>query len=339
MELAELEARLLPFSRTMYEDDGAMVRDVHPMPGHAGFSYGFTVDLSNGARESWFLRLPPPNVNWKGTADVLRQVQILNALDKTDVPHCSVQWAGDDLQWFDSPYFAVPKLEGDTVKIGPGEWAGDLTDDQRRDMARQMMHALVGVHKLDWETAVPGLGPAIPFDKDVTRWDRFYEKAADPELLIDAPAVRQRLLDTLPRDAPVGVFHGDFQFSNLFFNTQTRELRAVIDWELVGVGATLNDIGWICTFSDPHAWATTDGGATMRPSFQPPEVMMERYREAWGAPLPDLNWYRALAAYKFAVITGFNLSLHRRGKRYDPSWEVTRLSMPTLMSRALELLG
>ena len=62
-------------------------------------------------------------------------------------------------------------------------------------------------------------------------------------------------------------------------------------------------------------------------------------REAWGAPLPDLNWYRALAAYKFAVITGFNLSLHRRGKRHDPSWEVTRLSMPTLMSRALELLG
>ena len=36
-------------------------------------------------------------------------------------------------------------------------------------MARQMMSALAGVHKLDWESAVPGLGPAIPFDEDVTR--------------------------------------------------------------------------------------------------------------------------------------------------------------------------
>ena len=136
MELAELETRLLPFSRAMYDDSGASVRDVHPMPGHAGFSYGFTVDLSVGQSESWFLRLPPPNVNWKDTADVLRQVQILNALNGTDVPHCSVRWSGDDLQWFDAPYFTVPKLEGDTVKLGPGEWAGDLTDSQRRAISR-----------------------------------------------------------------------------------------------------------------------------------------------------------------------------------------------------------
>ena len=48
---------------------------------------------------------------------------------------------------------------------------------------------------------------------------------------------------------PVGVFHGDFQSANLFFSFEG-ELLAVIDWELVGVGATLNDVGWIATFSD-----------------------------------------------------------------------------------------
>ena len=63
------------------------------------------------------------------------------------------------------------------------------------------------------------------------------------------------------------------------------------------------------------------------------------YEQAWGASLPDLGWYRALAAYKFAIITGLNLSLHRRGKRPDPQWEVIKLSMTTLTERALELLG
>ena len=73
MELDELEERLVPFARTKYGDPFARVSDVYKMPGHAGFSYGFTVH-SGGGSESWFLRLPPPNVQWKGTADVLRQV-------------------------------------------------------------------------------------------------------------------------------------------------------------------------------------------------------------------------------------------------------------------------
>ena len=63
------------------------------------------------------------------------------------------------------------------------------------------------------------------------------------------------------------------------------------------------------------------------------------YTEAWGKPLPDINWFRALAAYKFAIITGFNLSLHRRGKRDDPLWEITKLSMEPLVQRALDLLA
>jgi len=63
------------------------------------------------------------------------------------------------------------------------------------------------------------------------------------------------------------------------------------------------------------------------------------YEAAWGEPVADLAWYRALAAYKFALITGFNLMLHRRGKRDDPLWEVTRHSMTPLIDRALALLA
>ena len=43
MELPELEERLRPFVREMYGDAEAEVSGVHKMPGHAGFSYGFTV--------------------------------------------------------------------------------------------------------------------------------------------------------------------------------------------------------------------------------------------------------------------------------------------------------
>ena len=333
MDLDELASRLGPFCAAKYESSDVEVFDVHHMPGHAGFAYGFSVRTSDEI-ESWFIRLPPPNDNWRGTADVLRQVEVLNALDGTDVPHCTVRWSGGDLEWFGRPYFVVPHLDGDVMRLGPGEWAEKLSAKQSLELGLEVMSAMAKIHKID-PAETPYLGDAVPFVDDVERWDRFYERAADPELLAGVPDCRERLLETLPEETPVGIFHGDFQTSNLFCSADGK-LMAVIDWELTGIGATLNDVGWICTFSDRKAWGGDGAG---RPVFLEPDILMELYVEAYGDPRPYLNWFRALAAYKFAIITGFNLSLHRRGKRVDPSWEQTRLSMEPLIHRALELRG
>ncbi|MEE4352304.1 MAG: phosphotransferase family protein [Desulfatiglans sp.] len=333
MDLDELTKRLEIFCHAKYEDNGATVEDVHKMPGHAGFSYGFSVRMDEGV-ESWFLRLPPPHAKWEGTADVLRQVEVLKALDKTDVPHCRVKWSGKDLKWFGCPYFIVPKLKGDVIRMGRGEWGESLSKEQRYDLARQAMSALAGIHRVNWQRDTPYLGRPLSCSDDVKRWDWFLQRAADPERLEHASEVRQKLLDNQPSDITVGIFHGDFQLANLFCSLEGR-LLAVIDWELVGIGATLNDLGWFVTFSDPAMWSLEWGGQTR---FLSPDVLIDLYTEAWGQPLHNLNWYRALAAYKFALITGFNLNLHRRGKRHDPLWETIKFSMNTLIDQALQLL-
>ena len=170
---------------------------------------------------------------------------------------------------------------------------------------------------------------------DVERWDRFVKKAANQSKLQLVPEVKRLLLDKLPRQSYVGIFHGDFQWSNLFYSDRN-ELLAVIDWELVGVGATLNDIGWLATFNDPDAWMDTNHANHVMPHAK---ELIEIYEEAWGASLPEIDWFRALAAYKFAIITGFNLMLHRRGKRDDPVWETTKDSMESLLLRAKALLN
>lgn len=317
----------------MYENETATISNVTKMPGHAGFSFGFSVTHS-GVDENLVLRLPPPNVKWQGTADVLRQVTVLNALDGTDVPHCSVKWSGDDLQWFDCPYFVVSMLEGDVLRLEGRNAITNVSEETRRAMGQQAMTALANLHKVDWHRA-QALGEPIPFENDVTRWDRFVEKAAEPQDLSLVPEVRKALLERVPKNAPVGIFHGDFQWSNLFYSPQ-KKLIAVIDWELVGIGTTLNDVGWIATFCDAYAWHGPHGGIGVMPSA---DDMVTMYIEAWGESLPDIAWYRALAAYKFAIITGFNLMLHRRGKRHDPVWEDTRLSMVPLLERARDLLA
>ena len=334
MELAELEERLGPFVRAKYGDPAAEAFGVYKMPGHAGFSYGFSV-RSRGAIESWFLRLPPPNVQWKGTADVLRQVAALRALDGGPVPHCTVKWAGEELEFFGRPYFVVPVLEGDVLMLGPGEWAEPLPLAVRRQMAAEAMTALANIHRVDWRAKLGYLGEPMPFEEDVTRWDRFVERAPEPEAMRLVPEVRAKLLASIPKDAPIGLFHGDYNWRNTFWSKDCR-LLAVIDWELCGVGATLNDVGWVATFSDPAAWAT---GGAVTPVLIPADELVALYAHAWGKPLPDVAWFRALAAYKFSIITGLNLGLHRRGKRHDPLWEITGRSIVPLLERARQLLG
>ena len=334
MDLPELERRLGPFVKSKYNDEDATATDVYNMPGHAGFSYGFTAN-SAGTSESWYLRLPPPNVNWKGTADVLRQVTALHALKGTGVPHCDVRWSGDDLEWFERPYFVVPKLDGDIFRQEEGGWGRVLPKETRWSMARQAMTALAGVHKVDWKSTCAYLGAPVPFDEDVCRWDKFVSRAAEPKMMVHQPALRERLLGAIPEDAPVGLFHGDFQWSNVFFSYQG-DLLAIIDWELTGIGATLNDVGWMATFNDPDAWSHEHPVSDLMPGA---DELVDMYAEAYGQPLPNLNWFRALAAYKFAIITGFNLYLHRTGKRPDPTWENIGPSAKTLMERALGLLG
>ncbi|MDX1384857.1 MAG: phosphotransferase, partial [Thermoanaerobaculia bacterium] len=214
MDLEELEARLGPFAAAKYDDPQARVSDVHAMPGHAGFAYGFSV-TSGGRTERWFLRLPPPGVRWVGTADVLRQVAALAALAGTEVPHCEVRWSGDDLEWFGCPYFVVPRLEGDVVALTGASWVERLPRDTRWSMARQAMTALAGIHRVDPALA-PYLGDPVAPAEDVERWDRFVPKAAEPQRLRRVPELRALLLDRLPRRPRIGIFHGDFQWANLF---------------------------------------------------------------------------------------------------------------------------
>ncbi len=329
MELDELQARLVPFVREKLGDPGARVENVAKGPGHAGFSYFFDAVLSDGERRAYFLRLPPPGVKLEGTADLMRQVTAVRALEGTGVPHAPIVWAGTEADWFGLPYFVQPRLPGDTLK---DDYPERFSDAQLRDMARQAMVALAGIHRVPRER-LGYLGEFWGYEFDVTRWDRFYERAAEQELLALQPRVKQLLLEKVPHEAPIGLYHGDFQWSNLLYSP-AGELLAVIDWELCGVGPTLNDLGWVCAFSDPAAWAH-DRGSRMPHA----DELEGWYWEAMGSRPGDIRWFKALAVYKFAIISGFNLMLHRRGKRHDPHWEEIKPSMQANMEYALRMLG
>ncbi len=141
------------------------------------------------------------------------------------------------------------------------------------------------------------------------------------------------LLSTQPQDPPIGLFHGDFQGTNFLFDGET--LVALLDWEISGISGHLLDLGWLLVFIDPESWHANHSPIDAVPAA---EDLIARYEDGVQRTVPDMNWYRALAGYRFAVISGFNVMLHRRGKRHDPEWDLIAPSVSSLFGRAKALL-
>jgi aminoglycoside phosphotransferase (APT) family kinase protein len=192
------------------------------------------------------------------------------------------------------------------------------------------------VHGLDWKKELAHWESPRSVQDEIEHWDSILAKAAEPGWVSLGEEVRDLLLERKPAAPPVGLFHGDFQGTNLLFDKEGGErLVAILDWEISGIGAHLLDLGWLLVFIDPESWNPANRPI---PSVPKPEPLIDLYEERTGRPVPDVRWYRAMAGYRFAVITGFNVMLHRKGKRNDPAWESLGLSVKALFGRAKEML-
>jgi len=302
------------------------------MPGHAGLSFGFRVeDAAGDVIEDLVVRMPPKGVRRKGNTDVIRQVPLLQALREGGVPVAEVRYWSEDERWFEVPFFMVGKLPGDTYIVRePGPSFASVSTTT---IFEEAVTALAGIHTFEWQRRLSDWAEVRDLVDEIRYWDPILTKAAEPQWIGMGEEARELLLASVPENPDVGVFHGDFQTNNILFDGP--KLVAVLDWEISGLGAQLLDLGWLLMMNDPASWH--DGGRSVVPQF---EHLVARYAEASGrnVSLADVAWYRALSGYRFGVISGLNVMLHRTGKRDDPSWEGIALSVPYLFGRASELL-
>ena len=328
IDLAWLAERLEAWAEAHYGEH-AHATAVETMPGHAGLSFGFTVEYGEDC-DQLVMRVPPKGVKRKGNTDVIRQVPLLQALHADGVRVPPVRWWSEDEQWFDVPYFMVDRLPGSTFAFR--DPAVKPEPALVRSVFEQAVDALVTIHQFDWRARLADWEEPRPLADEVAYWDPILQKAAEPGWIAMGEEVRDLLLAALPVDPPVGLFHGDYQTSNLLFDDGV--LEAVLDWEISGIGGHRLDIGWLLMMNDPLSWYDT-GSFSGGPDL---EALEARYEEGVGTAVGDIGWYRALSGYRFGVISGLNVMLHRTGKRHDPEWERIALSVPFLFGRARDLL-
>jgi aminoglycoside phosphotransferase (APT) family kinase protein len=327
-----LQAQLDHWAAVHYHE-GTTISDLRPMPGHAGLSFGFTVSDPAGVIDRLVMRMPPKGVRRSGNTDVLRQVPLLRALAASGVPVAVVVWWDADEQWFEVPYFMVRFLEGETYAVR--EPAPVFDGIACADVLRSAVEALALVHRVPHEQVLADWEPARELATEIDFWQPILQKAAEPEWIAMGERTRELLLRRLPASPDVGVFHGDFQTNNVLFDGAS--VVALLDWEISGVGAQLLDMGWLLFMNDAASWYD-NAGLERVPPF---EQLVAWYASAVGRPvaLDDVAFYRALAGYRFGVISGLNVMLHRTGKRHDPEWERIALSVPSMFGTACALLA
>jgi aminoglycoside phosphotransferase (APT) family kinase protein len=318
LDLDELCARLAPFGA-----DG-----VEPLTGGASsLTYSARVD---GRRV--VVKVAPPGLPPVLNRDVLRQAQLLWALQASAVPVPEVLWedAGDPPEV--PPLFVMSFVDGASF-----EPLFDLDGDAPESVvAARMLNAartLATLHALDPAAIGLAAEPVVGPDAEVDRWCRLLE-TIDPVLVPGwrdvAAALREREPEPEPRRA---VVHGDFRLGNLL--AVGPDVTAVVDWEIWTIGDPRVDVGWFLANADP---ATYERPTRYRDSTPAPAQLLDAYSGSLGRAVAGVEWFRALACFKSAATWSLIVKHNRR--RADPDRDVEAMApvLPRLLERAREAM-
>lgn len=299
---------------------GQPVRDLRSIPeGHSGFSYWVETDHS-----PMVLRLPPPGARLAGPADVLRQGRILEALHRQGLPVPRVVAMASDPLVDGRPFLLMEKLPGLRIEaaMAAGVPPAVLAQSAMRILG-QLQRVPAAASGLDRERPVS-------ISEELARW-RWLMQRAPPDLTQAGPQLEALLAADPPGAQPAVLVHGDFHYGNMLFTEG--QVVGLVDWEIAELGQPLLDPSCLCVAAEVGA-SEPEMPALGRWDV-PAGLVAETFELDWA----DFAWWRALTHYKYAAIFGYNLMLHRRGKRPDPTYEERTESIKEFLDRGVELLA
>ena len=281
------------------------VTSVDPIPeGHSGFTYFVTIE-DDGSPTRYVLRLPPPGARIAGPADVIRQGRIMAALHDAGLPTPAIPVLAVEPVVDGRPFVLMEAVEGARI-----EKAG--ADQRPIDISTSAVDVLKRLQSLPLERT--GIGDEEPasLQAEMMRWAWLMQRAPE-ELTTRAGELGGLLARHVPAERAPTLVHGDYHYGNMLFRGP--EVVAVLDWEIAEVGQPLLDLGCLCIVSVRRQYegAPNPGGAI--------DVAVDDLYRLYDVNPDERRWYLALSLYKYASIFGYNLMLHRRGKRPDPMYE------------------
>jgi aminoglycoside phosphotransferase (APT) family kinase protein len=289
--------------------------------GHSGFTYFVTVEDGEGPAH-YVLRLPPPGARIAGPADVVRQGRIMSALHAAGLPTPKVPAMSTEAVIDGRPFILMEAVEGTRIEKA-------ATEHKALDIAASAVGVLKRLHALPLDRTGIGDEESVGLQAEMMRWAMLMQRAPE-ELTIRAGELGGLLSVQLPVERAPTLVHGDYHYGNMLFRGP--EVVAVLDWEIAQIGQPLLDLGCLCIVSIRRQYqgAPNPGGAI--------DVSIDDLYRLYGADPEEMRWFAAMSLYKYASIFGYNLMLHRRGKRPDPMYEGLTTTIVGMIDEGIQLL-
>jgi aminoglycoside phosphotransferase (APT) family kinase protein len=270
-----------------------------------------TFEVTDGAGHRFVLRRPPLGPLLATAHDVAREYRIVAALAGTPVPVPPALAVCDDASVNGTPFAITGFVDG--IVIDVPEKAAALDAAARGETAFHLIDVLADLHAVDLDAV--GLADLSRQDsyieRQVRRWARQWAGSRTREFpLIDE--LEQRLQQGLPPQHGTTIVHGDYRFGNCIVDVAKRQVVAVLDWELCTLGDPMADLGHLGIYwNDPARPLPITNDPTSAGGFPPFGDLLQRYTVRTGRDVSRIEYYRAFAAWRLAIIAEGIASRHR----------------------------
>ncbi len=261
-----------------------------------------TYAVTDAEGRRFVLRRPPLGTLLATAHDVAREWRIVAALASTPVPVPAALAVCTDLEVNGAPFAVTAFVDG--AVLDDPQKAPLLSPPDRRETAFHLIDVLSELHAVD--VAVVGLDDLSRHDgyveRQLRRWSKQWAASRTRELPV-VDDVEQLLWRDIPPQHGVALVHGDYRFGNCITDVAARRIAAVLDWELCALGDPLADLGHLGIYwhdaASPLGLANDPTSAGGFPSFA---ELLERYAARSGRDIASIDYYRAFAAWRLAII-------------------------------------
>jgi len=202
-----------------------------------------TFQLTAGSTR-YVLRKKPAGDLLPSAHAIDREYRVMAALQNSDVQVPRMLHLCTNRDVIGTEFYVMEMVEG-VVFQDPG--LPGITPDQRRAFYDGLIRTLASLHKVD--PAAVGLedfGRAKGFiERQVSRWSKQY-KSTETEKIDAMDQLISWLPEHLPEESEASIVHGDFRPGNVIVDSESYNMKALLDWELCTLGHPFADIGYAC---------------------------------------------------------------------------------------------
>ncbi|MBM3717581.1 MAG: phosphotransferase family protein [Actinobacteria bacterium] len=306
-----------------------------------GISGPYTWDLVAGGRSNLtfkvtdvsgttvVLRRPPLGHVLATAHDMAREHRIISAVGLTGVPVPRTLGLCTDDEVNGAPFYVMSWVDG--VVLDSPERGGQLPEVLRTPAAEDLIDVLAALHAVDVDAV--GLGDLAKregyVERQVRRWSTQWANSKTREL----PAIEEvgRLLAaSIPVQQGTSIAHGDYRFGNCLTDIGRGRIAAVLDWELCTLGDPLADLGYVGIYwTDPGRNVVRANDPTGIPGFPAFDDLVQRYAVRTGRDVSNIDYYKAFASFRLAVISEGVYARYLHGAMGDQQVDLEPMKLGT----------